>query len=78
MTPTEKQLAIDVKEVFGGPHGLRVLSWLSGLGKEGESTFMHNDPTGTETAFNEGRRFMILQIRYMLALDPNIEREPNA
>jgi hypothetical protein len=71
--PEFKQLVMDFKEVFGGPHGERVLARLSDIGFENKVTFVDNDPTGT--AFNEGKRFMLLHIRRMMAADPNQEEE---
>jgi len=77
MTPDEfKQLVMDFRETFTGPHGERVLASLSDIGFENKVTFVQNDPTGS--AFNEGKRFVMLHIRRMMAVDPNIERKPNA
>jgi len=74
MTPDQfKQLVMDFRQTFDTAHGERVLASLSDIGFENKVTFVQNDPTGS--AFNEGKRFVMLHIRRMMAVDPNIERK---
>ena len=71
MTPLEtaRQMVLDYRGTFASDQGQRVLENLSCGSYEKISTFVRNDPTGS--AFNEGRRMMILHIRRMLEADPN-------
>jgi len=69
MTPEEqaKQLVRDYQYVFGSPDGLRVLKDLSKQCYEHELTFVNENPLGT--AFSEGKRYVILHIRRLLAME---------
>ena len=68
-----KQLIRDFQGTFNTPEGKSVLEKLSDECFETKNTFMPNSQYGT--AFNEGKRYVILIIRAMLAKDPNIERQ---
>lgn len=68
-----KQLIRDFQGTFGTPEGKRVLDELSKECFEGRNTFVLNNPDGT--AFNEGKRYVILYIRDMLTKDPNVVRQ---
>jgi hypothetical protein len=77
MTPEQfSQLVKDFRETFAGVHGERVLACLSDVCYENKVTFVKDDPTGA--AFNEGKRFVMLHIRRMIAADPNLEEKPDA
>ena len=70
MTPKEfRQLILDFKGTFATEEGQRVLDELSYECHENELTYIRNDPNAT--AFNEGKRFVILHIRSRMATDPN-------
>ncbi|KKL15803.1 hypothetical protein LCGC14_2501920 [marine sediment metagenome] len=64
-----KQLIMDTQGTFGTPEGKRVLEKLSLECLEEVSTFVPNNQYGT--AFNEGKRYVILYIRGILESDPN-------
>jgi len=68
MTPEEqkKQLIRDYQFTFGSPDGQRVLADLSLQTYENMMTYVDDNPHGT--AFNEGRRAVILHIRRLLAM----------
>lgn len=68
-----KQLIRDFQGAFDAPEGKRVLENLSKECLETVSTFVLGNQHGT--AFNEGKRYVILYIRGMLAKDPNIVRQ---
>ena len=68
-----KQLIRDFQGAFDTPEGKRVLEYLSEECFENKNTFVLNNQYGT--AFNEGKRYVILYIRAILAKDPNIERQ---
>jgi hypothetical protein len=69
MTPEEqaKQLVRDYQFAFGTPDGLRVLEDLSKQCYEHELTFVDGNPNGT--AFNCGKRYVILHIRRLLSME---------
>ncbi len=68
-----KQLIRDFQCVADTPEGKRMLENLSKECLETVSTFVPSSQYGT--AFNEGKRYIILYIRGMLAKDPNIVRQ---
>ncbi len=68
-----KQLIRDFQCVADTPEGKRMLEHLSQECLECVSTFVSGNQFGT--AFNEGKRYVILYIRGMLARDPNIIRQ---
>ncbi len=70
---TVKQLIRDFQGTFGTSEGKSVLENLSGECFENRNTFLSNNQHGT--AFNEGKRYVILYIRGILAKDPHIERQ---
>lgn len=72
----QKQLLIDFKECFGTEGGKRVLARLSKLCRENEASYV--DHNTHYTAYNEGKRCVILHIRSMLAKDPYQERQKTA
>ena len=55
----------DYKRTFEGPEGERVLANLSMQCYENDPTFVDGNPNGT--AFNEGKRFVLLHIRRLIA-----------
>lgn len=69
----QKQLIIDFMECFGTESGKRVLARLSKLCHENEPCIVNGNTHGT--AYNEGKRCVILHIRKMLAKDPYQERQ---
>lgn len=69
MTPEQAKeealkCAKDYQEVFGGPHGKRVLADLAKQCFENDLTFVPGE--SDKSAFNEGRRFVMLYIRGLL------------
>ena len=64
-----RQKIIEYKETFATPSGEKVLEDLSRQLYLTSSTFVDNNPYGS--AFNEGKRWVILHITKMLSLDPN-------
>jgi len=70
MTPEEQkqQLVRDYHFVFGSPDGQRVLADLAVQGYEDILTYVPGDANGS--AFNEGKRYMVLHIRRILKLEP--------
>lgn len=67
MTKEEEitQLTMDYLNAFTSEGGKRVLENLSRECYENAVTFIRNEPEST--AFNEGKRFVMLHIRRMLA-----------
>jgi hypothetical protein len=72
----QKQLLRDFRECFATEGGKRVLERLSKLCRENEPSFV--DRNTHYTAYNEGKRCVILHIRKMLAKDPYQERQTTA
>ena len=68
-----KQLIRDCQGTFDTPEGKRFLTELSHECFEGRNTFVSNNQHGT--AFNEGKRYVILYIRDILTKDPNAVRQ---
>lgn len=68
-----KQLIRDYQGAFDTPEGKRVLENLSIECLECLSTFVPSSQFST--AFNEGKRYVILYIRGVLAKDPNVVRQ---
>ena len=72
MTPDEqKKLAADYRAVFHGPEGERVLAHLATHCFEDRGTFIQD--SFSKTAYNEGRRSILLGIRRMLKANPEQE-----
>lgn len=71
-----KQLLMDFHNAFDNDGGKRVLANLSFECNEESLSFVRNDPYST--AYNEGKRYVILHIRRVLATDPNKERQTEA
>lgn len=70
MTSAEtKALIIDFKNTFSSEEGKRVLANLSRLCCENDTTYIDGNSYGT--AFNEGKRRVILYIRWLLNADPS-------
>lgn len=70
MTPDEqKKIAADYRAAFHGPQGERVLKHLASHCFEDRRTFVEGSPD--RTAYNEGRRSVLLGIRNMLKVNPN-------
>ena len=67
MREEEEQYVRDVKEVFSGDNGERVLAKLSRLCHEHKATYVDQNTTGT--AYNEGKRCVMLHLRAMLNKD---------
>lgn len=62
-------MASSYAHTFGGDEGLKVLGdMVESYDKE---CFVDEDPGGRKTAYNEGRRSVILDIRYMLEVNAN-------
>jgi len=59
-----RQLAMDYMEAFSTEGGKRVLADLSRECYENSITFIRNEPDST--AYNSGKRYVILRIRKML------------
>jgi len=57
---------VDYRQVFTGPIGETVRDDLFRLGHIGRPTYVPGDPAAT--AFNEGKRFMVLHIATILNL----------
>ena len=68
-----KQLIRDFQGTFGTSEGKSVLEHLSKECLECVSTFKSGSQH--DTAFNEGKRYVILYIRGVLAKDPHMERQ---
>ena len=58
---------MDFLNTFSPESGQRVLEYLSKVLYEKIPTYVDNNPMGT--AFNEGKRFAILEIRHWLDMD---------
>ncbi|KKL76501.1 hypothetical protein LCGC14_2044290 [marine sediment metagenome] len=69
MTEAEKikQRNADFVQTFAGPHGERVLAYLSAFCLKRGSTFIVGSPD--KSAFNEGARAVILEIDYWIEYD---------
>jgi len=69
MTESEriKQRKSDFLQTFSGPHGERVLAYLSVFCLKRGSTFIVGSPD--KSAFNEGARAVILEIDHWLEYD---------
>ena len=68
-----KQLLIDYMTAFGTEGGKRVLDNLSKECYEHNVTFVRGE--SDSTAFNEGKRYVMLHIRRILAKDPHEKRQ---
>jgi len=69
-----EQCATDFMHCFSGPHGERVLKYLSDFCFEKKKTFIANSDL---TVFNEGKRSVILVIRNCLEFDlTKLHNEP--
>jgi len=66
---------MDFQNSFDTEGGKRVLENLSKEGLENDVTFVRGE--SDSTAFNEGKRYMILHIRRILAKKP-VERQEQA
>ncbi len=62
-----KQRNMDFVQTFAGPHGERVLAYLSVFCLKKGSTFISGSPD--KSAFNEGARAVILEIDHWLEYD---------
>lgn len=62
-----EQRVTDFQHCFSGPHGERSLTYLSRFCLEKHSTFVEGSQM--KTAFNEGARSVILEIRRWLEYD---------
>ncbi len=62
-----KQRNVDFLQTFSGPHGERVLAYLSVFCLKKGSTFIQGSPD--KSAFNEGARAVILEIDHWLEFD---------
>lgn len=62
-----EQRVVDFQHCFSGPHGERGLTYLSRFCLEKQSTFVEG--SGMKSAFNEGARSVILEIRRWLEMD---------
>lgn len=62
-----EQRVVDFQHSFSGPHGERVLTYLSRFCLEKRTTFV--EESGSKTNFNEGARSVILEIRRWLEYD---------
>ena len=58
---------MDFLQTFAGPHGERVLAYLSVFCLKKEGTFITGSPD--KSAFNEGARAVILEIDHWLEYD---------
>ena len=77
MTPDElTELVRAYNRLFASEDGKRVLEDLSRACYESAVTFVNQNPTGT--AFNEGKRFVMLHIRRRIATDLEHPPEPVA
>lgn len=54
-------------DTFTSPQGKKVLDWLEKFCRADTTTFTPEDPSGRISAFKEGRREVILEIRKFLA-----------
>ena len=70
------QLIIDYHGTFATPEGLSVLEDLSKRCFENRTTYVDQNPHGT--AFQEGKRYMILYIRDKLRKDPHGKQQKEA
>ena len=69
-----KQRNMDFLHSFSGPHGERVLLYLSRYCLENRSTFVED--SARKSDFNEGARSVIIEIRRWLDYDLNkLEKE---
>jgi hypothetical protein len=68
-----KQLIMDFQSTFATESGKRVLENLSKECYENAVTFVRSDSYGS--AFNEGKRYVMLHIRRILSLDPYKEKQ---
>lgn len=68
-----KQLIMDLQNTFNTEGGKRVLDHISNYCYEKKPTFVDGNPTGT--AYQEGKRSVILNIRAQLEKDPNLIRK---
>lgn len=59
----------NVLRCFDSPAGEFVLAWLYDLTKMGQSSFVRGSPD--QSAFNEGKRWVILQIQGQMRIDDN-------
>ena len=62
-----EQRVADFLHCFSGPHGERALTYLSRFCLEKQSTFVEGSEM--KSAFNEGARSVILEIRHWLEMD---------
>ena len=67
-----KQLIMDYKNCFLSESGKRVVENLSRECYENAVTFIRNEPDST--AFNEGKRYVLLHIKRILSKNPNETR----
>ena len=72
----QKQLIIDYQGTFGTEEGKRVLGRISRLCRENEPSFV--DHNTHYTAYNEGKRCIMLHIRKMLGKSPHDEKQLKA
>ena len=70
-----KQLVMDYQGTFGTPEGKRVLEDLEKQCYANALTFVPGSPDGT--AFNEGKRYVILHIQRLVAANLNTIGESN-
>ena len=70
-----KQLVMDYKGTFGSEEGKRVLIDLAKQCYADALTFVPGSPDGT--AFNEGKRYVILHIQRLVAANLNTIGESN-
>ena len=62
-----KRLTLDYRHAFSDPEGQRVLADLALQCYENSLTYIDGNPNAT--AFNEGKRFVILHIRRVMGID---------
>ena len=66
-----QQLIMDFQSSFTSESGKRVLDNLSKECYENDLTYVRGDPNGS--AFNEGKRYVILHIRRILEMDKKVK-----
>jgi hypothetical protein len=69
-------LILDIQKTFDTGPGKKTLAYLSKLCNENEPTYVDHNPNGS--AYKEGQRSIILNLRKMLAKDPNEIKQEHA
>ncbi len=65
----KRNLAIEIQKALSTAHGKKLLEHLSSICKEHEPTYVDQNPNGT--AYREGQRSIILNLRAMLSKNVN-------